>query len=294
MPHTRTCIDDRRLGSPDLCVSIKDRRSPTGSDRFRWIAVLTIGLLTGCNSQKSGGPDDHRFVWDREQRPYEVVAIGGSNVPRLGDQTRTVQAVYHDPEAPESVTRAVEEIYAELKQDVEEVQPDAKYRHVTVTIYEVEGDVKHDSAAWLASLIVSPEDGEPLPDDVSEKIRLQWRDPPGKPTDEEREIEWQYLDAIQQANNSVEVPISDAATLGMTAAQRRAHMEKAYPEKLAEARKQIADSHRLTRDELDSLLNRILDWKYAGEVAEPRLESEADASGKSGDQAEAVSESPDR
>jgi hypothetical protein len=199
------------------------------------------------------------------ERPYEILGVTTTNVPRLGDQTRTSQAIISSPQSRELVEDALQEIYQELKEDIERTQADAEYRRITISIYDAHEDIKVDSRAWLCSLQVAPEGDSPLPEWESVKAHWQWRDPAAAPSDEERTIEWEYLGMLQEVDRNVQFGVSDVDLLGLDAAERRDVYERRYVAESQEIKRRVAESHSMTVEELEQLLDRILAWKFEGE-----------------------------
>lgn len=224
--------------------------------------ALACVLFAGCSKSpetKAG----KSFVWERETRPYQILGVTESNVPRIGDQTRVVQAVFPIPRNRDEVETALDEIYAELKEDIEQTQPDAEYRSIVITIYDARGDVEHDGSAWLCRLAIAPEAGEALPNRASEAVAWwQWRDPDSRPTERDRRIEWEYLEGLQQINRSVAFPVTEAELPGKTAGEKRRSMERRYEAESQELKRQLASKHKMSVEELELLLDQILEWKY--------------------------------
>lgn len=237
----------------------------------RVIVALTLSSLFcgGCAEESGTRPalTDRRFVWTTESRPYKVVALGGSNVPAIGDQARTVQAIYFEADDQNDVASALDEVYSELKADIEAAQPDAKYRRINVSFYDMEGDMEHDPGAWLCTLTIAPQEGEAFPPDAAELAQWRWRDPTARPTQQQRQIDWDYVQALELADRSVESSVNSQLQ-GLDASERRAIYERTYAEESAAARDQLATENDMTLDELQSVLDRVLAWKYAGETVE--------------------------
>src|SRR5690606_29206178 len=97
--------------------------------------------------------------------------------------------------------------------------------------------------------------------------------PAARPTDHQRRIEWAYLQDLEAANLSVQFPLTDGELPGLDADERRKAYEERYSVAAEESRDRLAAEHDMTQAELQSLLDRILAWKYANEVS-PATEPE--------------------
>jgi hypothetical protein len=256
------------------------------SSRIRY-GVLAGLLLAGCG-QEAVQPS-RTFVWDTAERPYKC-AVGGSNVPAIGDQARIAQAIYPEPQEQAPVEEALLEIYGELMRDIQKTQPDAEYRRIVISIFDTAEDIKHDPRAWLCWLSVTPQPGEKFPEQPHEFVQWQWRDPAQRPTDRERQVEWEYLAELDDINASVQFPITDSEYIGMDAAERRRYLENRYSVDVEDLKHDTAQAHGMSVDELQALLDRIMQWKYQNEslpqaaaqaAGEPP--SEANSSGVQGE-----------
>lgn len=230
------------------------------------LALLTVPGCGGTSSPPTASPRP-TFVWDVQTRSYDVIGVSASNVPRLGDQSRNAEAIYPDATSRKEIEEALQEIYRELKDDIERAQPDADYRRITIQIYDSAGDEEYDPDAYLCRLEVAPEPGAPLADFPADAVIWQWRDPEAKPDRQTRQIEWEYLDVLNEINRSVLDPL--VRLPGMTAAEHRAALEAAYKAESEELKRQIADKYDLSVEELEELLDRVLRWKYEGASASP-------------------------
>ena len=81
-------------------------------------------------------------------------------------------------------------------------------------------------------------------------------------TDEERAIEWGYLKALAEVDAGVDFGITDAELLGKNAAERRDYWEHRYRAESKLIKSELAAEHKLTEEELELLLDRVLAWKY--------------------------------
>jgi hypothetical protein len=234
--------------------------------------LLTCLALSGCAESSAPEPAPVAmtlYVWDTDERPYEVLGVTTTNVRRLGDQTRTSQAIISHPQNRELVEDALQEMYEQLKQDIEQTQADAEYRRISISIYDAHEDITLDSRAWLCRLEVAPDGHTPLPEWESVEAQWQWRDPAAAPSDEERAIEWEYLGMLQEVDRSVQFPVSEVDLLGLDAAGRRDFYEQRYANESAEIKRRAAESHGMSVDELEQLLDRILAWKFKEEELQP-------------------------
>ena len=227
--------------------------------------LLLLAFAAGCSQKPPPTPAKAAtptFVWDVEKRPYDVLGVSVSNVPRLGDQSRNAEAIYPEPETRSEVEDALREIYVELKEHIEKTQADADYRRINIQIYDSAGDERYDPDAWLCRLEVAPEPGEPLGDFPAEAVSWQWRDPAARPEAKTREIEWEYIDVLNDTNRNVLDPL--VRLPGMTAAEHRLALETDYKAESEELKRQLAEKHKLSVEELEELLDRVLKWKYEG------------------------------
>lgn len=226
---------------------------------------LSLVVLIGCDEQSRPAPVASRspaFAWSLGERPYQVLGVSSSNVPRLGDQARSAAAIYPDPQTRADVEEALQEIYGELKKDIEKVQRDGKYRRISIVIYDSEGDEKYDPDAFLCRLSLAPEPGVPLPERPDDAVIWQWRDPGARPDDRTRRIEWEYVETLEDINRSTLSPLMRSRAV--PAAEFRATMEKTYEAESEELKRQIAEKYDLSVEELEELLDRVLKWKYEG------------------------------
>jgi hypothetical protein len=231
---------------------------------FFWALAL---LLAGCTQEAAPPPvsastPPRTFVWNVEERPYEVLAVSVSDVPRLGDQARNAESVYPNPQSREEVEKALQEIYRELKSDIEQSQRDAEFRRISILIYDSKGDQRYDPDAFLCHLALAPEPGEPLPVWPGDAVTWQWRDPASRPEQASREIEWEYIDTLEDINRNVIFPVMKSPDV--TAREHRANLEQTYQAESEELKRQLAEKHGLSVGELEALLDRLLKWKYEG------------------------------
>lgn len=210
------------------------------------------------------------FAWETSERPYEVLGVTIANVPRLGDQARTSQAVIPSPQERDQVETALREMYDELKGSIETAQRDAEFRRISITIYDSREDVECDPKGYLCRLYVDPDQGDPLPEFAAVDVEWQWRDPAGAPPQAEREIEWQYLRALKEVDASVDFGITDAEVLGMNAAERRAYWERRYDGESEAIKSQLAAEHGMTVEALEQVLTRVLEWKHSAAADQPQ------------------------
>lgn len=238
--------------------------------RIGAMCVLVVGgAWSGCADTAATIPAPaapvaiQPFVWETSERPYEVLGVTIANVPRLGDQARTSQAIFPSPQQRDQVESALHEMYDELKGSIERVQRDAEFRRISVTIYDSREDVECDPKGYLCRLYVDPDQGDPLPEFAKVEVEWQWRDPAGAPPQTEREIEWQYLRALKEVDASVDFGITDAEVQGMNAAERRAYWERRYDGESEAIKSQLAAEHGMTVEELEQMLTRVLEWKYS-------------------------------
>lgn len=236
------------------------------------VAPWALGclLLSGCGQSPSVTIPAGKFVWERSERPYKVLGVTESSVPRIGDQTRSVLAVYSAPSRRDEVADALKEIYTALKEDIEKSQPDAAYRRINIKIYDSAGDAEHDPGAWLCFLQLAPEAGAKFSEWPSESVAWQWRDPESMPAARDRKIEWEYLGTLDEINRSVEFPVMETDFAGKSAAESRAFIEQRYVAESQELKRQLAVKHRMTVEELEQLLDRILNWKYGSADQPPQ------------------------
>lgn len=228
------------------------------------LMLLPLSFLVGCGSQSPPATSKPApaFVWSLKGRPYQVLGVSASNVPRLGDQSRNAEAVFPNPQKRAEVEEALREIYDELKKDIEKVQRDAEYRRISILIYDSEGDEKYDPDAYLCHLQVAPDPGDSLPEWPADAVDWQWRDPEARPDARTRKIEWEYIDVLNDINGSTEFPMSRPADA--TAAEYRDSLESTYQPESEELKRQLAEKHKLSVEELEELLDRVLKWKYEG------------------------------
>jgi hypothetical protein len=229
---------------------------------------ILVALAAGCGDGAAGAKATPS-AWEQAKHPYTIVGITRANVPRVSEQKRVTQLVVPAPQSQEQVVSAVREAYEALVREIREVQPDAEYRSIGITVYDSNEDLKLDSKAWLGQLRLSPAKGEAFPESIDSLITLQWRDPSSAPTPEERRIEWEYLKELAAVDAAGAFGITDADLKGLNGIQRRQFFEDRYRDDAPAIKEDLAAKLKRDPRKIQAALDRVLHWKFPDPPAGP-------------------------
>jgi len=137
---------------------------------------------------------------------FRIVALHVKDFRRIGVQHRYPRVVLPNPTDKEQVEQVMRAVYTSYKRDIEETQPDAKYKRIGILLYDSAEDAEDHDGHHICFVESSGTAEETLPDWGKLKVSWNWRHPDARPTPRELLIYREYWRGFKETSR----PADDA------------------------------------------------------------------------------------
>ena len=162
--------------------------------------------------------------------------------------------------------------YCSYKQQVEQKQPGAKYKLITIALYDSAGDAEDYDGYHICLVWSSKSAGPTLPDWGDVEVNWKGRYPESRPTERQLKIYREYWRGLKVASKIAEAPFWDAKGVFRGKLEDQPIIDSREKTEVINLVADLCKRHNMRRSEMERLIAYVWSWRLGEKPTPERVE----------------------